>query len=228
MLVSRGLHVLCPWDLDLDIGPVLNPSSVRQVRLLAIGTVEVLGSLVHQLAGWRSAHRQVYVLGGAASSGPSPALGGVIPVPLDALDELASLRVHLGKGVDGVVCVATLIAHASAEALQVALDECAVASAAFSRVRDVMKIHLSTIAVVAIPGVLQARCCLLEAPLYRRVHSRVEWTGHIRWHMVGTVIVRLVLTTTVGPRRRTSGHIAVLIRQHGAGVHLRGLGVSVD
>ena len=100
------------------------------------------------------------------------------------------------------------------------MDQSAVASAAFCRVGDVMKIDLGTVAVVSIPGILKAGRCLLEPSLYGGIHRRVERTSHVGWHVICTIIVGLMLPAAVWPGWWTSWHIAILIREDGAGVDL--------
>ena len=80
------------------------------------------------------------------------------------------------------------------------LDQGAVAGSSLGRIGHasglVLEIDLATAAIVHISCGLQPGSRLVETTVNRRIHSVVERPGKLRWHMICTIIVRLVLSAT--------------------------------
>lgn len=173
MLVSGSLHVLSPWYLNLNIGSILHASLCVQMLLLASWTIEILSRLIHKLSRRSASHGQVYMLGGAAPSRTCPSLRGVMTIPFNTLNELSGLGVHLGEGINSVVCSSALVTHTCVVTLNASLDQGSVASTPFRRVRHVMKVHMASLTVVHASRIVQNRWLLVEASLDSGIHVRI-------------------------------------------------------
>ena len=113
------------------------------------------------------------------------------------------------------------------------LDQGSVAGASLGRIRHstglVLKVDLATATIVHVSGGLQAWSRLVESTVNCRIHSVVEWSGKLRWHMIRTIIVRLVLATTRPRWWHSHGPMVLVLRQHCARLlHLRLFCVTID
>ena len=107
MLVATSLDILGPWDLNLNVGSVAH--LFLNHLLLSSWAVKILSRLVHQLGGRRVAHGQVHMLRRAPARGSCAPLRGVVPVALNALNQLAGLGIDLSEGVHSVVLIPCLV-----------------------------------------------------------------------------------------------------------------------
>ena len=185
MLLACRLDVLVPRDLNLDIGSVLHGSLLLQVSLPR-RRIEVLCRLIGDLVrGGATDGRQLDVLRGAASRGARPTLRGVVPVPLHAFNQLASLRINLPERVHRVVVLPALVAVAGTRD---SLNKSPVSVATLGGSWHVVQVRLPSAPLVA--SVLQLRRLPLETSIDRRIHARVvQGAGHGSRYVVHSLVV---------------------------------------